>query len=129
MTAKEREFPLGNLGIAYRVLGNFKKAIEYQEQALAIAREIGDHRSEGRALGNLGNVYVDLGDLKNAAEYLEKDLAISRQLGNRYSEGNILGNLGIVRARMGKITKPSSSSSSSWLSLGRLAIAGENVTG
>jgi tetratricopeptide (TPR) repeat protein len=35
---------LGNLGIAYHALGQVEKAIEYYEQALAIAREIGDRK-------------------------------------------------------------------------------------
>ena len=35
---------LGNLGVAYSDLGEPRKAIEYYEQALVIAREIGDRR-------------------------------------------------------------------------------------
>ncbi len=45
---------LGNLGNAHRSLGNYRKAIEYQEQALAIAVEMGDRQAQGRHLGNLG---------------------------------------------------------------------------
>jgi tetratricopeptide (TPR) repeat protein len=43
------------LGNAYRDLGQVEKAIEQYEQALAIAREIGDRQSEGSWLGNLGS--------------------------------------------------------------------------
>ena len=39
-----------------------RKAIEYHEQHLAIAREIGDRRGEGNALGNLGIAWTDLGE-------------------------------------------------------------------
>ena len=35
---------LGNLGNAYADLGEPRKAIEYYEQALKIAREIGDRQ-------------------------------------------------------------------------------------
>ncbi len=45
---------LGNLGLTYHNLGQVDKAIEYQEQALIISREIGDRRDEGSDLGNLG---------------------------------------------------------------------------
>ena len=45
---------MGNLGNAYAELGKVHRAIEYYEQALAIAREIGDKRGEGADLGNLG---------------------------------------------------------------------------
>jgi len=38
---------LGNLGNAHADLGDSRKAIEYHEQYLIIAREIGDRRGEG----------------------------------------------------------------------------------
>ncbi len=68
---------LGNLGIAYKNLGDPRKAIEYYEQALVIAREIGDRKGEGNQLGNLGNAYSDLGDPRKAIEYYEKALEIN----------------------------------------------------
>ena len=47
------------LGTAYADLGDARKAIEFHEQALVIAREIGDRRGEGTELGNLGNRYAE----------------------------------------------------------------------
>lgn len=44
---------LGNLGNVYRDLGEPRKAIEYYQQAFAIAREIGDLRGEANALWNM----------------------------------------------------------------------------
>jgi tetratricopeptide (TPR) repeat protein len=41
---------LGNLGGAYAALGETRRAIEFYEQALQIARETGDRRREGSAL-------------------------------------------------------------------------------
>ena len=35
-------------------LGNFKKAIEYHNQDLTIAKELGDRAGEGRAFGISG---------------------------------------------------------------------------
>ena len=52
---------LGNLGNAYHSLGEYRKAIDYQEQALAIFVEIGDRRGQGQDLGNLGSAYHGLG--------------------------------------------------------------------
>ena len=88
---KGRRSCLGNLGIAYKNLGDARKAIEYHEKALAIAREIGDRRAEGAALGNLGIAYEDLGDARKAIEYYEQALAIAREIGDRRGEGAALG--------------------------------------
>ena len=44
----------GNLGIAYRSLGDFRKAIEHHEKRLEIAIEVGNRVGEGNAYGNLG---------------------------------------------------------------------------
>ena len=71
---------LGNLGLAYRDLGQVEKAIEYYEKALVIAREIGDRRGEGADLGNLGNAYRNLGQVEKAIEYYEQSLMIGREI-------------------------------------------------
>ncbi|MGD1717726.1 tetratricopeptide repeat protein, partial [Dapis sp. BLCC M172] len=65
---------LNRLGIAYSFLGEYHKAIEYFQQSLQIAREIGDLSTEGKALGNLGNVYDSLGEYHKAIEYHQQYL-------------------------------------------------------
>ncbi len=57
-----------------------EKAIEYHEQALVIAREIGDRRGEGNDLGNLGNAYRDLGQVEKAKDYLRRCIAIFEEI-------------------------------------------------
>ncbi len=85
---------LGNLGIAYKDLGESRQAITYYEQQLVIAREIGDRLSEGTALSNLGVAYNNLGESRQAITYYEQALVITRKIGDRRGEGNALGNLG-----------------------------------
>lgn len=70
---------LGNLGNAYLDLGEPCRAREFYEQALIIAREIGDKRNEGCWLGNLGITYKNL-DPRRAIELYEQALAISREV-------------------------------------------------
>jgi len=96
---------LGNLGLAYRNLGDARKAIKYHEQALAIDREIGDRMGEGADLGNLGSAYATLGDAKKAIDYYEQALAIARETGDRRGEGSDLGNLGLAYADMNETRK------------------------
>jgi tetratricopeptide (TPR) repeat protein len=71
---------LGNLGLAYSALGQVEKAIDYYEQALAIAREIGHRQGEGNRLGALGLAYNALGQVEKARNYLEHSLAIFEEI-------------------------------------------------
>ena len=73
-----------------------ERAIEYCEQALAIAREIDDRRNEGICLNNLGEAYGDLGQVERAIEYYQQGLAIAREIGDRRGEGNRAWNLGLL---------------------------------
>ena len=75
-------------GVAYADLGQVERAIDSYEQALAIAREIGDRRGEGADLGNLGNAYADLGQVERAIDSYEQALAIAREIGDRRGEGD-----------------------------------------
>jgi CHAT domain-containing protein/Flp pilus assembly protein TadD len=85
---------LGNLGNAYFAQGDYRKAVEYYQQRLAIAREINDRMGEGNAMGNLGNAYLAQGDYRKAVEYYQQRLAIAREINDRQGEGKVLGNLG-----------------------------------
>ncbi len=87
---------LGNLGNAYFVLGEPRKAIEFHQQQLEIVREIGDRSGEGAAMGNLGTAYAVLGETRKAIEFYQQALVIDREIGDRRGEGTALGNLGTV---------------------------------
>lgn len=93
------------LATVHSLLSDQRKAIEYNEQALAIAREVGDKSSEENALGNLGNSYQFLGDNRKAIEHYEKALAIAREIEDFRNGGIWLGNLGSAYAWMGKNPK------------------------
>ena len=63
-----RVIAYGNLGNAYRHLGDVKKATDYHNLHLKIAKEEGDKHGEGNAYENLGKVYRSMGALKKAKE-------------------------------------------------------------
>jgi tetratricopeptide (TPR) repeat protein len=88
---------LCNLGIAYFRLGEARRASEYSEQALAIAREIGDRRGEGNRLRNLGSAFSSLGEAQRAIEFYEQALAIARETGDRRLESECQGQLAAAR--------------------------------
>ncbi len=71
---------MGNLGNAYQQLGEPKRAIEYYEQHLAIARETGDRRGEGRALWNRALAFDELGHRQEAISDAKAALEIFEQI-------------------------------------------------
>jgi tetratricopeptide (TPR) repeat protein len=94
---------LGNLGIAYKNLGQTRRGIQFYEQTLLIHREIGDRQGEGKALGNLGLAYIDLGETHHAIQFYEQALLIQREIGDCRGEGATLANLGIAYKNIGEI--------------------------
>ena len=96
---------LGNLGIAYRELGDMSQAIACFKPWLLLTQEIGDRGGEGSALGHLGALYFMLGDVKLAINYFEQQLLIDREVSNRRGEGHALGGLGQAYAALGDIEK------------------------
>ncbi|MFC1835593.1 tetratricopeptide repeat protein [Thermodesulfobacteriota bacterium] len=96
---------LSNLGNVYYAWGQYKKAVEHYETALAIRRELADRRGEGSILGNLGGVYYAWGQYKKAVDFFEKSLAICRDVGDRQDGANALNNLGLVYSVWGRYKK------------------------
>lgn len=109
---------LNRMGIAYKNLALthdeekpeerrkiLEKALEFHEQALAIAREIRDRRGEGAALCNIGSIYRNFGEADKAIEFYEQHLAIARNIGDRRGEGAALGNMGVAYYDLGNYPK------------------------
>jgi tetratricopeptide (TPR) repeat protein len=68
------------MGNAYHSLGENQKAIELHEEALAIAREIGDRQGEGLILFNISIVLDEIGDRAQATDYAKSALKILEQI-------------------------------------------------
>ena len=96
---------LGNLGNVYAAIGEPRRAIECYQQALTIAREIGDRRGEGNALDSLGLAYGTLGETHRAIEFFHQHLAVAREIGDRRGESNALGGLGWANHRLGEVRR------------------------
>ena len=95
----------GNLGTLFHSLGQYDKAEECLEKALAIKIQIGDKKGEASSLGNLGSVFQSLGQYDKGKEYLEKALAIRIQIGDKEGEASSYLNLGTVVESLGQYDK------------------------
>ncbi|MEC4982658.1 MAG: tetratricopeptide repeat protein, partial [Oscillatoria sp. PMC 1076.18] len=93
---------LTSLGNAYNSLGEYRRAIEFQQQSLEIFRAIGDRRGEANSLGNLGNAYDSLGEYQRAIDFYQQSLEIFRAIGDRGGEATSLNNLGSAYYSLGE---------------------------
>ena len=124
---------LGNLGSAYRTLGQMQEAMEHLQQALEISREIcaastegtpewaAARRREGEYLSDLGVAYRNLGQVQEAIEHYQQALEISREIGDRRHEGIIWAIWGAPTAPWGRCRRRWSTTSKRWTSPARLA--------
>jgi tetratricopeptide (TPR) repeat protein len=101
----EREISLGRLGLAYRRLGKYQKAVICYEQALTCARERNDRWNEGVWLGSLGICLEGIGQTAHAIECHEQSLAISQEAKSLQGEGCDLGNLGYCYGNLGQTSR------------------------
>jgi tetratricopeptide (TPR) repeat protein len=74
-------------------LGDYAKALLFQEKSLKIKEEIGDRRGIAISLNNLGNLHWNLGDYARALAFYERSLKIQEEIGDRDGEALTLANL------------------------------------
>lgn len=98
-------FSVGNFGGAYKMMGQYRGAIDCYEAALRLARAGEDRWSEGACLGNLGVCYAELGQTERAIDCYEQALAIRREVGDRQGEAIDLGNLANRYAELGQTAR------------------------
>ena len=84
------------MGEAYRYQEQYQRAINFYQQALAIARDIGDRAGEAIYLNNIGIAYKSLGQHQKAIEFYLQQLAIAQEIGDRFLEAAALNNLGLA---------------------------------
>jgi predicted ATPase/class 3 adenylate cyclase len=103
MDARTRAAVLDTFAMASLRCGRVDEAALMFQQALAIARDIGDRAREGRLLAHLGTLPRDQGAVHKAQENLEAALAIHRETGDRLGQGIALGNLGNLLFEQGQL--------------------------
>ncbi len=83
-------------------LTSYKKAEEFAEQALNLAREIGYFGGEARSLGHLGRILMYWGHYAEALETHQKQLEISNRFDLETEKSTALSYMGHIYARLGK---------------------------
>ena len=92
-------------GKAWLCFGDYSKAKESFEEALAISIEKGDTEEEAACYGMLGAVCQGLRQFEEAEKNLEKQLAINKEIGDVYRQARSYENLGTVHQFLGDIVK------------------------
>ena len=100
-------------GSAYQSLSEFKKAIEFLQLALKIAKDTENKDQEGTRYNNLGSAYKSLSEFKKAIESYQLALKIAKDTGNKDQEGAIYNNLGVPISL--SVSSKKQSSFISWL--------------
>ncbi len=77
----------------YSNQGLYDQALENYQQALIIARDVGDRAGEGTTLNNIGGVYHNQGLYDQALENYQQAMVIARALGLRTLEEAVLSNI------------------------------------
>ncbi|MGE0086203.1 MAG: tetratricopeptide repeat protein [Desulfococcaceae bacterium] len=97
---------LGNLGAAFRIMGDYTNLIKWTEKALEIGiKTYGENRSLiSTVSNNLGEAYRTLGDYGKAIKYFERALNILRKdLGENHTRVAVsYNNLGLTYKSLGQ---------------------------
>jgi non-specific serine/threonine protein kinase len=101
-TPAHRAQALSAAGVLAYWLGDYPRALAWQEQALALRRSLGDRMGVAASLANLGSIAENQGDFAGAATYLEESLAIYREVGDRWTISNALSSLGWLLVCLGE---------------------------
>jgi CHAT domain-containing protein len=96
---------LRNIGLIYDGLGENQKALDYYNQALPLARIVGNRVIEAETLSGIGAVYAGLGEQQKALDYYNQALPLRRAVGDRHGEAVTLTDIGTVYSNLGEQNK------------------------
>ncbi|MFC7303469.1 BTAD domain-containing putative transcriptional regulator [Streptomyces monticola] len=93
---------LTNLAMGKWRLGRLQEAVAHLEEALLVARSMGDPRGEAECVARLGQAYSSLGELGRALRLSEEANRMARELGFTRLDASSLSTLGQVQVRLGR---------------------------
>lgn len=90
-------------GYAHYCIGNYREAVRYYDQDLALAKDLQNKVNIGRAYCNLGLSHLSLGNNEIALECQKYFLAIAHMTNNTTGKFRALGNIGDVLIKIGDL--------------------------
>jgi tetratricopeptide (TPR) repeat protein len=94
---------LANIGFTYRMMKRLGDARRATEEALSLAREIGNRPGEGNMLEQLASIAEDEGNRELSYRLRDQGLHMLREVGDRRTEGIALANLANSLRRDGRL--------------------------
>jgi len=98
---KHEGLALGQMGTAYKNLGDYKRAMALHQQALAIKRETGDEIEIAKTLSNMGLVHEAEGDCSAALDLYAQSLDIFTRHDVPRFAASVLNNQGLCYDALG----------------------------
>jgi predicted ATPase/DNA-binding SARP family transcriptional activator len=102
---RARAASLCGAGVLCENLSDFHTARAVVEEALAIARELGDEAAAANAMGALGTILRNMGEDEAARRLFEEVLAIHRARGNTGVTAGIVTHLGLLATKAGDLAR------------------------
>ena len=93
---KAQALAVFNLGSVHLHLGDAAAGLRHSNDALALARAVGNRLWEGNSLMNIGAAHRQLGDLDASHEAFEQALAVLEKTSDKLGVGRALYNMGLV---------------------------------
>ncbi|MBD3285822.1 tetratricopeptide repeat protein, partial [candidate division WOR-3 bacterium] len=87
---------MNNIGLVYEHRGEYDKALDYYNKALALREEIGDKIWVASTLNNIGNSYAGLGNFNKALENQLKAFRIRKEVGDKNGVAFSYHDIGLI---------------------------------
>lgn len=94
-----------NTGTAYRLKGEYKKALSFHERAFDNDTKNGNRQGLALSANNIGNVYLKQGNYTKAIANYENSLEIRQEIGDEQGVASSLNNLGLVYRNQGDLDR------------------------
>ena len=90
------------LGISYRMVGEFKLALEHMKKAESLTSNKEDLMY---IYNQIGLIYDDIGYLDDALLYFSRSLSLARDLGNKSMQASVLNNIANIYEKKDQLDK------------------------